>query len=53
MEANIVSVRRGETIDVETLYWTNIDTDDLDRLAGVELFVPGDLKNELTRRANA
>src|SRR5438128_2596455 len=53
VESNIIGVRHGETIEVETQYWTNIDTDNLDRLAGVEVLAPGDLKNELMRRANA
>jgi len=53
VEANIVGVRHGETVEVETPYWTNIDMDNLDRLTGVEVLAPGDLKNELMRRANA
>jgi hypothetical protein len=53
VEANIVGVRHGETVEVETQYWTNIDTDNLDRLTGVEVLAPGDLKNELIRRATA
>jgi hypothetical protein len=53
VEANIVGVRHGETVEVETQYWTNIDMDNLDRLTGVEVLAPGDLKNELMRHANA
>lgn len=52
VEANIVGVRHGETIEVETQYWTNIDTDNFNRLAGVEVLAPGELKKELMRRAN-
>lgn len=52
VEANIVSVRHGETIEVETQYWTNIDTDNFDRLAGIEVLAPGGIKNEMMRRAN-
>ena len=41
VEANIVGVRHGETVEVETPYWTNIDMDNLDRLTGVEVAAPG------------
>lgn len=51
VEANIVGVRHGETIEVETQYWTNIDTDNLDRLVGIEVLAPGAIKNELMQRA--
>src|SRR5689334_11726341 len=47
IDANIVGVRHGQTIEVATQYWTNIDVDNFDRLMGVEVLAPGDLKNDL------
>jgi uncharacterized protein YuzE len=44
VETNIVGVQHGETLEVETRYWTNIDTDNFGRLAGIEILAPGDLK---------
>jgi uncharacterized protein YuzE len=52
VETNIVGVRHGETIEVKTQYGTNIDMDDFARLVGVEVLDPGELMNELMRRAN-
>jgi uncharacterized protein YuzE len=51
VESNIVGVRHGETIEVETQYWTNIDTDSLDRLVGIEILDPREIRNELKNRA--
>jgi uncharacterized protein YuzE len=51
IETNIVGVRHGETIPVKTQFWTNIDTDNFDRLVGVEILNPGALKSELSKRA--
>jgi len=48
-----MSVRHGETIEVETRYWTNVDTDTFGRLIGVEILAPGDITTELKARANA
>ena len=52
VETNIVGVRHGETIEVETPYWTNVDTDNFGRLAGIEVLAPGDIKGELRKHAN-
>src|SRR5436305_4530456 len=41
VDANIVGVRRGQTIAVDTQYWTNIDVDNFDRLMGVDALAPG------------
>ena len=48
-----MGVRHGETIQVETPYWTNIDTDNFDRLVGVEVLAPAELKQHLMQHANA
>jgi uncharacterized protein YuzE len=53
VEANVMDVRHGETIEVETRYWTNIDTDNFDRLVGIEILAPGDITKGLNERANA
>ena len=47
VEANIVGTRHGETIPVETQFWTTIDTDNFDRILGIEILDPGSLKAEL------
>jgi len=52
VETNIVGTRNGETIEVETPYWTNIDTDNFGRLVGIEVLAPGDIKGELWKHAN-
>ena len=52
VEANIVGERHGETIPVETQFWTNIDTDNFDRITGIEILDPRELKAELGHRAN-
>jgi uncharacterized protein YuzE len=51
VETNIIGVRHGETIPVETSFWTVVDTDNFDRVAGIEIFDPGDLEAELMRFA--
>jgi hypothetical protein len=52
VERNIVGVRRGETLEVETPYWTYIDTDNFGRLAGIEILSPGDMMDELRTYAD-
>lgn len=47
VEMNIVGVTHGETLEVETRYWTIIDTDNFGRLAGIEILAPGELKSVL------
>jgi uncharacterized protein YuzE len=37
VEANIIGVRHGSTIEVKHRYWVNIDTDNFGRLRGIEL----------------
>jgi Protein of unknown function (DUF2283) len=53
VETNIVGVRHGETVQVKTQFWTNLDTDNFDRLTGIEILDPRALKTELRRRANS
>lgn len=52
VETNVVGVRHGDTIEVETRYWTNIDTDNFGRLVGIEILAPGDIKDELRKHAD-
>ena len=52
VEANTVGVRHGETIEVETPYWTYIDTDNFGRLTGIEILTSGDMKDELKKYAD-
>jgi uncharacterized protein YuzE len=52
VETNIMGVRHGETHEVETPYWTNIDTDNFGRLVGIEILAPGDMKDELRKYAD-
>lgn len=51
VETNVMGLRHGETIEVETRYWTNIDTDNFGRLVGIEILAPGDIKGELRKQA--
>jgi uncharacterized protein YuzE len=53
VEERVMGVRHGDTIEMETRYWTNVDTDNFDRLVGIEILAPGDIKSELQKRANA
>ena len=53
VEANVMGVRHGDTIEVKTRYWTIVDTDNFDRLVGIEILAPGDIKDELRRYADA
>jgi uncharacterized protein YuzE len=52
VETNTVGVRHGETLEVETRYWTNIDTDNFGRLIGIEILAPGDVKDQLRKYAD-
>ena len=52
VETTIVGVRHGETLEVETPYWTNVDTDNFGRLVGIEILAPGDMKDELRKHAD-
>lgn len=51
VETNIMGVHHGKTIAVESQFWTYIDTDNFDRILGVEILDPGTLKPELRRCA--
>jgi hypothetical protein len=53
IEANIIGVRYGSMIEVETPYWTNIDIDNFERLMGIEILTPGDLKDDLKKHASS
>ncbi len=52
VEANIIGVRHGDTITVETEFDTHIDTDNFERVVGIEILAPGILRSELKRRAS-
>ena len=52
VETNIIGVGHGETISVETRFWTNIDTDNFDRLMGIEILDPRELKEELRKQGD-
>ena len=51
VEANIIGVRHGATITVQTEFDTHIDTDNFDRVVGIEILAPGVLRSELKIRA--
>ena len=51
VEANIVRARHGETITVETQFDTVVDTDNFQRLTGIEILAPGVLAAELKATA--
>ena len=50
VEANIIGVRHGETIVVETEFAALVDTDNFERVIGVEVLAPGVLEPDLRRR---
>lgn len=52
VETNIMGVRHGETLEVETPYWTYIDADNFGRLVGIEVLAPGDIKDQLRKYAD-
>ena len=52
VETNVVGVRHGESIEVATRYWTNIDTDNFGRIVGIEILAPGDIMDELKEHAS-
>jgi len=55
VEANVIGVRLplGQTIPVETQFWTTIAMDNFGRVVGIEILSPGALKSELERGARA
>jgi uncharacterized protein YuzE len=53
VETGIMGVRNGVTLEVETPYWTIIDTDNFGRLLGIEILAPGDIKGALRKHADS
>ena len=53
VETNVIGVRHGDTIEVETRYRTIIDTDNFGRLEGIEILAPSDIKEELRKLRDA
>ena len=51
VEVNIIGVRHGETIPVETEFDAVVDTDNFERLKGIEILAPGILRPALKRHA--
>ena len=47
VEANIIGVRHGGTITVQTEFDTYIDTDNFERVVGIEILAPGVLRSQL------
>lgn len=52
VQLNTVKVQHGETVEVETPYWTYIDIDNLGCLTGIEILTPGNLKDALSKYAD-
>lgn len=52
VEANIIGVRHGGTVTVETVFDAHIDTDNFERVVGIEILAPGGLRSELKRHAS-
>jgi len=51
VEARVIGARYKESIPVDTPFDTVLDTDNFDRLTGIEVLAPGALTSELKRRA--
>jgi uncharacterized protein YuzE len=51
VEKNIIGAKHRETKEVETQYWTMIDIDNFDRIVGIEVLSPGDIKASLMQHA--
>jgi hypothetical protein len=51
VERNIIGVRHGETIPLVSSHWLVVDTDNFDRVTGIEIVAPGELIAGLTRCA--
>jgi uncharacterized protein YuzE len=51
VESDMAEAGQGESIPVGTQYWTNIDIDNLGRIASIEILDPRDLKQELKKLA--
>jgi hypothetical protein len=49
----MVEAGQGESIAVGTQYWTNIDTDNIGRIVGIEILDPRDLKQDLKKLATS
>lgn len=48
VEQNIIGVKHGETVPVEHEYWVNVDTDNFNRLSGIELLNGSDVAKKLS-----
>lgn len=48
VESNIIGVKHGETVPVEHRYWVNVDTDNFNRLGGIELLNGSDVAQKLS-----
>jgi uncharacterized protein YuzE len=53
VESDMVEAGQGESIAVGTQYWTNIDTDNIGRIVGIEILDPRDLKQDLKKLATS
>ena len=51
VEKNIIGAKHRETKEVDTPYWTMIDIDNFDRIVGIEVLSPGDIKSSLMQHA--
>jgi uncharacterized protein YuzE len=52
VEASVIGARYGDTLPIQTQFWTNIDTDNFGRITGIEILDPRALTTELRRRAS-
>lgn len=53
IELNVITVRHGKTIPVEHPYWVNVDTDNFNRITGIELLDAPGLAIQLTAYGGA
>jgi len=52
VEQNIIGVKHGQTLAVKCPYWVNLDTDNFERIASIEILAPpAALKAVLVARA--
>jgi hypothetical protein len=40
VEQNIIGVKHGQTLAVKCQYWVNLDTDNFERIAAIEIVAP-------------
>lgn len=48
VERNVITVRHGRTVPVEHPYWVNVDTDNFNRITGIELLDAPGLASKLS-----